>query len=236
MGASAKRRPRLALRTFQGLERLDTLTRDDPLPAVAEGSELLKRGLRTVALRIAARGLPRRLLGARARRPLRRAGSVVFLCRGNICRSPFAAAVVREHRPRARIASVGSFPCAGRPAPPEAVAAATECGVDLSDHRSRVADPTALRKADAVFVFDHRDWATAIRALWGEPPPAALCRQSRSRRAAGGRRPLGPWRRDLFGRPTLDFAAPSTPPSCQAADRLRRWVAYATADSAAHPS
>lgn len=151
---------RLAGRAIRGRERLDTLTRDDPRPALGEMRGLLSAGVAAAIPRLAAWPPLRRLLGARARRRLREAASIVFLCRGNVCRSPFAEAVLAEHRERARIISAGTFPREGRPVPSEALAAAERLGVDLSTHRSRVADRRALRQADAVFLFDRRDWVS----------------------------------------------------------------------------
>ena len=150
-----------ARRALAGRERLDTLVRDDPAPGRAELARLVIRGRRAALLRAAAWPPLRRPLAARARRALRSPGAVVFLCRGNICRSPFAEAVLREQRPDAPIGSAGSFPRAGRPVPETAVEIAGGLGVDLGPHRSRVATRELLRDADAVFVFDLGDWASA---------------------------------------------------------------------------
>ena len=83
------------------------------------------------------------------------AGSLLFVCLGNICRSPFAERLAREHLGEDRhVMSAGSYPVPGRHAPPEAVAAAGSFGVDLRSHRSRVLSPELLQQADAVYVFD----------------------------------------------------------------------------------
>lgn len=68
--------------------------------------------------------------------------SVLFVCKGNICRSPFAerafeASVPEPARSRLRVRSAGFYPEEGRSPPREAVRAAAELGVDVSGHRSR---------------------------------------------------------------------------------------------------
>lgn len=92
---------------------------------------------------------------------LRRQGppaSVVIVCHGNICRSPYAAAVLRAALPsaarqRLRIASAG-FVGAGRPAPPEALAVASRLGVDLSAHRSTPLTSAVVGAARLIIVMD----------------------------------------------------------------------------------
>jgi len=76
------------------------------------------------------------------------------VCRGNVCRSPFAAALLRRlSRNQLRVDSVG-FTAPGRPPPPEAVAAAARHGVDLSVHRSQLVTAEAARAADLIVVMD----------------------------------------------------------------------------------
>lgn len=69
---------------------------------------------------------------------------VLFVCAGNICRSPLAEALFREIA-RARpalahleVASAGTVALDGNRATPDAIAAAREAfGLDLSSHRAR---------------------------------------------------------------------------------------------------
>lgn len=49
-----------------------------------------------------------------------------------------------------RVLSAGTAACPGSPAVPQAVVAAAEHGVDLSDHRSRAVDGQLLAQADLV--------------------------------------------------------------------------------------
>ncbi len=157
-----------AARVLVGRERSDTFTLDDPRPGLVEAGRLLGRvadAVRARARGVVARLPPVRRAGAaRARRTLAGAGSVLFVCKGNICRSPFAEGYARARwGARVRVASSGYFPRADRPAPPEAVDAARELGVDLSAHRSRVLDEGAVRAAGAILVFDEENWLTVAR-------------------------------------------------------------------------
>src|SRR2546422_9414087 len=78
---------------------------------------------RAAAARLARRGLP---------------ASILFVCYGNMCRSPLAAALLRRalSRKDVSVASAG-FMGPGRPAPPEAVAAGSRYGVGPFAHWSR---------------------------------------------------------------------------------------------------
>lgn len=79
--------------------------------------------------------------------------SVLFLCHGNICRSPFAAALLAARRPDLAVDSAGL--AAGRDAPADAMAArvAADFGVPLVAHRSRPVEATDLSRHDLVFVM-----------------------------------------------------------------------------------
>ena len=96
----------------------------------------------------------RQALGSRPGRRLR----LLVLCFGNICRSPFAAELLRarlaEVRPDIEVASAGFLAVEGRRSPDTAVARAAELGVDLSSHRSRYARDAEVAEADAVLIFD----------------------------------------------------------------------------------
>lgn len=114
------------------------------------------------------RHLPDRLLHRRRRAAatrlllnLRSASQprVLFLCYGNICRSPFAAEAMAltlgVTKAEGRIRSAGFFG-PGRPSPERALAAAHRRGVDLSAHRSQLVSDELVRGVDCVFVMDPR--------------------------------------------------------------------------------
>jgi protein-tyrosine phosphatase len=81
----------------------------------------------------------------------------VFVCYGNICRSPFAAALFERLLPPELLekVSVGSAGFIGpnRYSPRTAIVAAQKYGVDLSRHRSSVINSRMLKEADLIVVM-----------------------------------------------------------------------------------
>lgn len=90
---------------------------------------------------------------------VRDAGSVVFVCHGNIIRSPLAgAALAREASRRGRavvVTSAGLAARPGEPADPRAVDSAGERGLALESHRARSLDASQVAGAGAIFVMDY---------------------------------------------------------------------------------
>lgn len=96
--------------------------------------------------------------------------SILVVCHGNICRSPFAeAAIRRELRGVAVSVRSAGFIGPGRQPPPNALAAAAGRGIDMTEHRSRVLDPEMVRAADLVITMDARQ-AQDIRERFGKAP------------------------------------------------------------------
>lgn len=93
-----------------------------------------------------------------ATRRLRSAESILFLCWGNICRSPLAERYLRtlldERDVNVTVRSAGLGTREGRPSPSTAVAAADDCGVDLDDHVSQCATASLVDECDVVLVMD----------------------------------------------------------------------------------
>jgi protein-tyrosine phosphatase len=83
--------------------------------------------------------------------------SVLFVCHGNLCRSPFAAAVfarsMRNRRDKDLHVGSAGFALPRQPAPSAAVAAASRRFIDLSAHRSVIVTARALKTADLVVVM-----------------------------------------------------------------------------------
>jgi protein-tyrosine-phosphatase/predicted ATP-grasp superfamily ATP-dependent carboligase len=152
-------------------EHWDTFVRDDPWPGFAEVSNAARRAARTVGARATALVLGRPWLRRgreqRARRALRQARRLLFVCKGNICRSPFAQRVAeRLAPPGLQVASCGYHPQSGRACPSDAVHAAAEMGIDLRGHRSQVLSARMLQDADVILVFDDENYRT-LRERWG---------------------------------------------------------------------
>jgi len=96
-----------------------------------------------------------------ARQTVRRVGtpeSILFVCHGNVCRSPYAAqATLRELPPGwnglLRVDSAG-FVGPNRRSPQHAVEVARDRAVDLSAHRSKLLNPTLINSSALVVVMD----------------------------------------------------------------------------------
>lgn len=146
-----------------GGERNDTFVRDDIRPGTAELAGFALNVTGKLSRRLPGIGvLHRRRVRGRGRRLLsqQRAADqgVIFVCMGNICRSPFAEYLLRARLVgpghSLRVSSAGVLPIAGRPAPPAALKAAKAFGIDLAPHHSRHFDDTMVRAGDLVVVFD----------------------------------------------------------------------------------
>lgn len=127
----------------------------------------------------AVRWLPDRLL-----HPLRRRSAlaqlreqpaprhILWVCHGNICRSPYAAAAfTRELSPEVRSQMTvrsGGFIGPNRPPPSEALRVAARRGLDLSGHRSRLVTAEAVNDADLIVVMDPRQ-RRAVHTAFGKP-------------------------------------------------------------------
>lgn len=89
-----------------------------------------------------------------------RPGRVVFVCYGNICRSPYAAAYLRRRLAEDGLAGVSVDSAGligpGRPANQQGTAIALERGLDLSDHRSRLFLASDTGRAELVLVMTRR--------------------------------------------------------------------------------
>lgn len=107
-----------------------------------------------------ARNLPDRMLHRRrhvavCERLLRidRPRSVLVVCYGNICRSPYLEAVLKQAMPDVRVESAG-FVGPGRPVPPFALSVSAQRGLDMASFRSRPLVPTIVRDCDLIVVMD----------------------------------------------------------------------------------
>lgn len=94
---------------------------------------------------------------------------VIFLCKGNICRSPYAAErftrLLRQSAlTRIKVSSAGLETTAGKSADTNAIRIAAERGLDLTAHRTRTADREMLANANVIFVMEptHRKQVKSI--------------------------------------------------------------------------
>lgn len=101
--------------------------------------------------------------------------SVLVVCHGNICRSPYAAAVLRRELGELPIAvASGGFFGPGRPPPAEAIAAARARGIDLVAHRSALVSTEDVAHADVVVVMDRHQRGALIRSFGARPSRTIL--------------------------------------------------------------
>lgn len=149
------------LRVLTGREVHDVLMRDDPRPGLAElweaGAGVWQRLARTLPGAVARQRKRARAQVARAVRNSAGRPRVLFVCQGNICRSPFAAALLRTrlgNNDAISVGSAGMMPQPGRPAPALGLQAAATVGIDLSNHRSAWLTREAAEAASLLVVFD----------------------------------------------------------------------------------
>src|SRR6266700_5410834 len=84
--------------------------------------------------------------------------TILFVCTGNVCRSPMAEGIFRQAirgRGNYRVLSAGLGALEGQPPSSYAVQAVKELGIDISDRRSRALTPEMVQQADYIFGMTH---------------------------------------------------------------------------------
>jgi len=84
--------------------------------------------------------------------------TVLFVCTGNVCRSPMAEGLFRQAvrgRGEYRVLSAGLGALEGQPPSPYAVQAVKELDIDISGQRSRMLTPDLVHQADYIFGMTH---------------------------------------------------------------------------------
>ncbi len=94
---------------------------------------------------------------------------VLVVCTGNICRSPVAAAMLRQALPAKQFRSAGLGALVGQGVELTARGLAEADGLDVSDHHARQLTRDMLAHADLVLVMSHGQ-----RRAGGELAPEAL--------------------------------------------------------------
>jgi protein-tyrosine-phosphatase/predicted ATP-grasp superfamily ATP-dependent carboligase len=140
-------------------ERSDTFTVDDPYPALMDIASWVRskyRGLmRKIGIRVRSHGLIKRFARRKVVRALCHNKTILYVCTGNICRSPFAQYATQSLLAQEISAfSAGILFQDGRRCPVNAIAAAQASGVDLTGHVATQITENALLQAGVVFVFD----------------------------------------------------------------------------------
>src|SRR5580658_10735369 len=84
--------------------------------------------------------------------------TILFVCTGNICRSPMAEGLFRhatQGRTDCEVLSAGVGAMEGQPPSAHAVRALKELGIDISQQRSRMLTPDLVERADYIFGMTH---------------------------------------------------------------------------------
>ena len=86
--------------------------------------------------------------------------TILFVCTANICRSPMAAAIMRQRiaqhglADQVQVLSAGVWAEPGHAASVNAVTTLDRRGIELESHRSQPLTPELLREADVILVME----------------------------------------------------------------------------------
>jgi protein-tyrosine-phosphatase len=86
---------------------------------------------------------------------------LLFVCSGNTCRSPMAEGIAKVKFPRRlsediEITSAGSSALEGLPASDLAVQVASEHGIDISQHKTRLLSRSLVKQADLIVTMSSK--------------------------------------------------------------------------------
>lgn len=152
---------------FMLKEHSDTFVWDDPKPGIAELWIIIKRIIKKSlnVLNNIFLHLPfvRRIIIRKSSNVFRNGGNVLFICKGNICRSPFAELYYKSSaKDKYNIVSCGYYPVTDRTCPDNAITAAQELGIDLQQHRSKLLNKKMVDQADVIYIFDKENKSTLL--------------------------------------------------------------------------
>src|SRR6476646_3579178 len=91
--------------------------------------------------------------------------TILFLCTGNVCRSPMAEGLFRhavKGRGEFRVLSAGLGAIDGQPPTNHSVQAMREIGLDISRQRSNALTADMVRSADYIFGMTHSHVDTVL--------------------------------------------------------------------------
>lgn len=127
---------------------------------------------------------------------------IMFVCTGNLCRSPMAVGLLRQRlaekklEGRYQVISTGVWAVEGRPASENAVAVMAERGIDISGHVARTITAADVAEAELILVMS-REHAEVIGSMW----PQYRWKVHRLSEMAGKRRDL----LDPYGGPIEEY-------------------------------
>ena len=103
--------------------------------------------------------------------------SILFVCLGNICRSPMAAGITRQlaarRQPALTVEAAGVGPWhVGKPPDGRAIATAQRHGIDLTEDRARMITEDDFRDFDLILAMD----SAVLADIWQRVPSDATAR------------------------------------------------------------
>ena len=143
-------------------DKIDTFSIKDPAPFIAETLLILKQInyfiIKKIRFRLLQNVFIRRIIRRNLRAKILKAKHVLFVCKGNICRSPFAQhAAISLWKKIPQIDSTGYYKEINRAVPDVALNSSSNYSIDLSTHRSASINLEQVKKADLIFYFDEEN-------------------------------------------------------------------------------
>jgi protein-tyrosine-phosphatase len=138
---------------------------------------------------------------------------ILFVCTGNLCRSPMAAGLLRQRLSeegldaRHQVLSAGVWAVDGRSASENAIAVMNERGIDITDHIAHTLTTDDVAEADLILVMA-REHARVIHSTW----PQYGWKVHRLSEMAGKRQDI----QDPYGDPIEEYRA--------CADAIARYI------------
>lgn len=129
---------------------------------------------------------------------------ILFVCTGNLCRSPMAAGLLRQRLSeegldaRYQVISAGVWAVDGRPASENAIAVMEERGIDITDHIAHTLTSDDVAEADLILVMS-QEHAHMICSTW----PQYGWKVRRLSEMAGKRQDI----QDPYGDPIEEYRA-----------------------------
>lgn len=152
------------MRFLSPKESIDTLRFDDPKPFVAEVGDISKNIMGSVFKERTYLTHYRRWLMRNKLRKIfsdNQSRKIIFICYGNIIRSPFAEHYFSDQMKRSNVSldidSFGFHPKESRQSPDIAISAASLLQCDLTNHSSKCLTQMDIKETDIVIYFDEKN-------------------------------------------------------------------------------
>jgi protein-tyrosine phosphatase len=121
--------------------------------------------------------------------------TILVVCAGNMCRSPYLEAVLKRDVRGVNTSSAGFFG-ADRPVPQYALEVSAKRGLDLSTFRSSTIQPRVARAADVVIVMD-QEQARYLAVYMGVPRGRIIVAGDLDPERSGTRAIEDPWQKPI---------------------------------------